>query len=296
MVVAGTWLVGEYGDLLVARSVSSSAEAPAPVDGIDDDGLDILGALGKPIPKKGGSFSPDTSGDAAATSMLAALDPSEELPQAIPEPMQVVQLLTAIAKSPIVSSTSRHVALTALAKLPGRFAHIGGVNSKVRQALSKHAAAMDVETQARAVEFGMLLSQQLDSVRAGVVDRMPAPEYTDVPYEEYLLNPTAMRPLRSLRPPAALPPQLDLLATFYNEGDAAVSDLNFLVAVPKSQKLQIQPPSGQHISVGSTVTQLVRVSNPTKSPVRLRIKLGYVVDSQEQEAMFEYSGFPSTVV
>ncbi|KAJ2037763.1 clathrin associated protein complex large subunit [Coemansia sp. RSA 2337] len=415
MVVAGTWLVGEYADLLVARSNNPAAVAvspTSPVGGLDDDDLDILGALGKPLAKK--DSSPDNSGSAP---MLAALDPSEELPQAIPEPADIVRLLSAIASSPVVSNNSRHIALMALAKLSGRFADSSSTLASIRTALSKHAQSMDVETQSRAVEFGKLLSQELDAVRSGVVDRMPAPEYTDVPYEEYVLNPTAMRmkaltiikrpamqpvdfvegesateaaaraaaeaskqsvvsdllnlmdespaavttsqpttaakpadaladllggvTLSSTSPPAntaavrhmtsptessggfategldteyeiynshglritltpskkpKLPTVVDLLATFYNEGDMAVSDLNFLVAVPKSQKLQIQPPSGQHISVGATVTQLVRVSNPTKTAIRLRIKLGYTVDGQAQESMFEYSGFPASVV
>ncbi|KAJ2063073.1 clathrin associated protein complex large subunit [Coemansia sp. S2] len=415
MVVTGTWLVGEYADLLVARSNNPAAVAvspTSPVGGLDDDDLDILGALGKPLAKK--DSSPDNSGSAP---MLAALDPSEELPQAIPEPADIVRLLSAIASSPVVSNNSRHIALTALAKLSGRFADSSSTLASIRTALSKHAQSMDVETQSRAVEFGKLLSQELDAVRSGVVDRMPAPEYTDVPYEEYVLNPTAMRmkaltiikrpamqpvdfvegesateaaaraaaeaskqsvvsdllnlmdespaavttsqpttaakpadaladllggvTLSSTSPPAntaavrhmtsptessggfategldteyeiynshglritltpskkpKLPTVVDLLATFYNEGDMAVSDLNFLVAVPKSQKLQIQPPSGQHISVGATVTQLVRVSNPTKTAIRLRIKLGYTVDGQAQESMFEYSGFPASVV
>ncbi|KAJ2088749.1 clathrin associated protein complex large subunit [Coemansia sp. S142-1] len=415
MVVAGTWLVGEYADLLVARSNNPAAVAvspTSPVGGLDDDDLDILGALGKPLAKK--DSSPDNSGSAP---MLAALDPSEELPQAIPEPADIVRLLSAIASSPVVSNNSRHIALMALAKLSGRFADSSSTLASIRTALSKHAQSMDVETQSRAVEFGKLLSQELDAVRSGVVDRMPAPEYTDVPYEEYVLNPTAMRmkaltiikrpamqpvdfvegesaseaaaraaaeaskqsvvsdllnlmdespaavttsqptpaakpadaladllggvTLSSTSPPAniatvrhitsptessggfategldteyeiynshglritltpskkpKLPTVVDLLATFYNEGDMAVSDLNFLVAVPKSQKLQIQPPSGQHISVGATVTQLVRVSNPTKTAIRLRIKLGYTVDGQSQEGMFEYSGFPASVV
>ncbi|KAJ2257466.1 clathrin associated protein complex large subunit [Coemansia sp. RSA 455] len=415
MVVAGTWLVGEYADLLVARSNNPAAVAvspTSPVGGLDDDDLDILGALGKPLAKK--DSSPDNAGTAP---MLAALDPSEELPQAIPEPADIVRLLSAIASSPVVSNNSRHIALTALAKLSGRFADSSSTLASIRTALSKHAQSMDVETQSRAVEFGKLLSQELDAVRSGVVDRMPAPEYTDVPYEEYVLNPTAMRmkaltiikrpamqpvdfvegesateaaaraaaeaskqsvvsdllnlmdespaavtasqpttaakpadaladllggvTLSSTSPPAntaavrhitsptessagfaaegldteyeiynshglritltpskkpKLPTVVDLLATFYNEGDMAVSDLNFLVAVPKSQKLQIQPPSGQHISVGATVTQLVRVSNPTKTAIRLRIKLGYTMDGQAQESMFEYSGFPASVV
>ncbi|KAJ2355325.1 Myosin type-2 heavy chain 1 [Coemansia sp. RSA 2618] len=88
---------------------------------------------------------------------------------------------------------------------------------------------------------------------------------------------------------------LDLQAIFANVGESAISELAFLVAVPKSQKIQIHPPSGQHISAGSTVTQLLRVSNPTKSPVRLRMKVAFVVDGHKHEPMFDYSGFPASM-
>ncbi|KAJ2819493.1 clathrin associated protein complex large subunit, partial [Coemansia furcata] len=208
MVVAGTWIIGEYADLLVARSNNPAtvvASSTSPVGGLDDDDLDILGALGKPLAKKGAS--PDSSESAP---VLAALDPSEELPQAIPEPADIVRLLSAIAGSSVVSSNSRHIALTALAKLSGRFADSPATVASIRAALKKHAQSMDVETQSRAAEFGKLLSQELDAVRTGVVDRMPAPEYTDIPYEEYVLNPTAMRmkALTIIKRPAMQPVDL----------------------------------------------------------------------------------------
>ncbi|KAJ2803252.1 clathrin associated protein complex large subunit, partial [Coemansia furcata] len=141
MVIAGTWIIGEYADLLVARSnnpATAVASPTSPVGGLDDDDLDILGALGKPLAKKGAS--PDSSESAP---VLAALDPSEELPQAIPEPADIVRLLSAIAGSSVVSSNSRHIALTALAKLSGRFANSPATVASIRTALKKHAQSMD---------------------------------------------------------------------------------------------------------------------------------------------------------
>ncbi|KAJ1942680.1 clathrin associated protein complex large subunit, partial [Linderina macrospora] len=93
-----------------------------------------------------------------------------------------------------------------------------------------------------------------------------------------------------------LPTVVDLLATFYNDGEAAISSLNFLVAVPKSQKLQILPPSSQNIAVGVSATQVVRVSNPTRSPIRLRMKLTYQSGDQHVDNMFDFSGFPASIV
>ncbi|KAJ1835883.1 clathrin associated protein complex large subunit [Coemansia sp. RSA 2711] len=89
---------------------------------------------------------------------------------------------------------------------------------------------------------------------------------------------------------------VDLRADFTNTGDSAVSGLAFQVAVPKSQKIQIHPPSGQHISAGSSVSQLLRVSNPTQAQLRLRMKIAFTADAQTHEHMLDFSGFPSTVV
>ncbi|KAJ1992855.1 clathrin associated protein complex large subunit [Coemansia spiralis] len=427
MVLAGVWLIGEYADLLVASSTkaSTSTENDNKIEkesstGLDEDDLDILGALGKPIQKE----SPVDEDGLRQGNIPAAIDIDEELPEAIAEPADIVRLLTAILNSSIVSTANKHVTLTALVKLSGRFANQPSILSSIRQTLSNHKHSMDCETQQRATEFDKLLSNELDSVRTGVVERMPAPEYADVPYEEYVLNPTAMRmkaltiikrpaiqpadligdeaasaanaeaaaqkaaeankqsvmsdllnlmdeapatstvstlspspsttspvaqqaPLQSantladllggasISPPTNVSPAaettaafssadfgkeyevynsngiritltpskkpkapavVELLATFYNEGEVAISELNFLVAVPKSQKLQILPPSGQHVSAGSSVTQHIKIANPSKTHLRLRMKLSFMADGQNNESMFDYSGFPSTVV
>ncbi|KAJ1725342.1 clathrin associated protein complex large subunit [Coemansia erecta] len=392
MVVAGVWLVGEYADLLVA---GGEAQQAAPHAGLDADDLDILGALGRPATGDEGAGGGRTGG-------VQPLSLDAELPQAAPTAGDVVRLLAAIARSPVVSPTSRHMALTALAKLAGRLPpgpSSAATLAGIRQALAAHQRSMDAETQARAAEYSALLGGALDKVRAGVVERMPAPEYADVAYEEYVLNPAAMRmkALTVVRRPALRPEDLDappplpgaaaaageaaaaaaaskqsvvsdllnlmddapaaqpaspppppagdaladllstaatlstaegldtpyeaysdaqgvritltpskpatdvptvlsVLVTFHNAGDSAVEDLALLVAVPRSQKLLISPPSAQTITCGSTATQLVRVANPARSPVRLRLKLAYVAAGQPHEAMFDFAGFPETVV
>ncbi|KAJ2877819.1 clathrin associated protein complex large subunit, partial [Coemansia asiatica] len=182
MVVAGVWLIGEYADLLVAADHAATSPVAKP-DGLDADDLDILGALGKPIAKK----------DSSPVGSIAPLSLDEDLPLAVPAPSDVVRLLAAIGRSPAVSRTSRHMALTALAKAAGRFSAHPAALASIKDALAAHRRSMDAETQARAAEFDKLLGHDLDAVRAGVVERMPPPEYVDVPYEEYVLNPTAMR-------------------------------------------------------------------------------------------------------
>ncbi|KAJ2613200.1 clathrin associated protein complex large subunit [Coemansia sp. RSA 1365] len=365
LVVVAAWMIGEYGDLLVAAAGEPSVSEPA----------DAASALGD-----------------------EPLVLSDDLPA--PTPAAVVRLLTDVAAATDVPSSARCMALTALTKLAGRFAAHPTVVTAINHALSKHTRASDSEEQARAVEYSRLMRSDLDAVRPAVVERMPVPEYKEIPYDEYVLNPTAMRmkalvlatrpaarsadligeeaqpaaaaatsqtvvsdllslmdetpsapapaspqppnssdaiadllSTTSLSPPLSAAPTtsgpvspvgldmeydvmrkhglhltlkpskrpdqpdvIDLLATFCNKGESAISDLSFLVAVPRSQKIHIQPPSGQHISVGSEVTQRLRVSNPSHAAIRLRMKISYNSDGQRHEEMLDYSGFPSSIV
>ncbi|PIA13896.1 ARM repeat-containing protein [Coemansia reversa NRRL 1564] len=364
LVFVAAWMIGEYGDLLVAATGEPSVPEPA---------------------------------DAAAALGDEALVLSDNLPA--PTPAAVVRLLADVAAATDVPSSARSMALTALTKLAGRFAAHPTVVTAINYALSKHTRASDAEEQARAVEYSRLMRSDLDAVRPAVVERMPAPEYKEIPYDEYVLNPTAMRmkalvlatrpaahsadligeeaqpaaaassqtvvsdllslmdetpsapapaspqpanssdaiadllSTTSLSPPLSAVPTtlepvspvgldreydvlrkhgfyltlkpskrpdqpdvIDLLATFRNNGESAISDLSFLVAVPRSQKIHIHPPSGQHISVGSEVTQRLRVSNPSHAAIRLRMKISYNSDGQHHEEMLDYSGFPSSIV
>ncbi|KAJ2799838.1 clathrin associated protein complex large subunit, partial [Coemansia guatemalensis] len=158
LAVAATWMIGEYGDLLVAAAGEPSVAEPA----------DAAAALGEEV-----------------------LVLSDDLPA--PTPAAVVRLLADIAAATDVSSSARSMALTALTKLAGRFAAHPAVVTAINHTLSKHTRAADAEEQARAVEYSRLMRSDLDNVRPAVVERMPAPEYKEIPYDEYVLNPTAMR-------------------------------------------------------------------------------------------------------
>ncbi|KAJ2383553.1 clathrin associated protein complex large subunit, partial [Coemansia sp. RSA 2603] len=169
MVVAGVWMVGEYADLLVAGEQQQQQQQKQGAVGVDAEGLDILGALGRPVENKTPTM--------ATSGALVSLD--EELPQATPTPAEVARLLATLARSPAVSRTTQHMALTALAKLAGRTADPAAL-SCIQQALATHTRSMDSETQARAAEFQVLLGESsLGSVLQGVVERMPVPEYPD---------------------------------------------------------------------------------------------------------------------
>ena len=58
-----------------------------------------------------------------------------------------------------------------------------------------------------------------------------------------------------------------------------ITNINFQVAVPKTLRLAMQPASGTTASPATPVTQLMKIENLTKVPIRLRIKLSYSTGS-----------------
>lgn len=88
---------------------------------------------------------------------------------------------------------------------------------------------------------------------------------------------------------------VNIKTLFSNNGSYNLSNLSFQVAVPKSQRIQIQPPSTTELSPGSTATQPFRVANPSKAPIRLRIRLSYALNGKEVVDIVEFSGFPENI-
>ncbi|CAJ0908682.1 10286_t:CDS:10 [Entrophospora sp. SA101] len=90
------------------------------------------------------------------------------------------------------------------------------------------------------------------------------------------------------------PNLLDILVTFLNVGvGSSVQNLLFQAAVPKTQKLQMQPPSATTIIPGSSATQLIRVMNPAKTNVRLRLRIVYQTSAGSKvDEIAEFNEFP----
>ncbi|XP_075241628.1 AP-1 complex subunit gamma-1-like [Convolutriloba macropyga] len=64
--------------------------------------------------------------------------------------------------------------------------------------------------------------------------------------------------------------------------------------VLQSMQLSLLPPSATDVGPSSSVpvTQLIKVSNPTKQKLRLRVKLNYVVNEMPQQEMIEVNNLP----
>ncbi|GAA5899944.1 AP-1 complex subunit gamma [Sporobolomyces salmoneus] len=85
----------------------------------------------------------------------------------------VIDLLEKILVSPYTNTTIRQFVLTAITKLSTRFSQPDQI-ARLGKALHQFDTSVELELQQRAIEFGKLLS--LDSVRGGVLERMPPPE------------------------------------------------------------------------------------------------------------------------
>jgi AP-1 complex subunit gamma-1 len=82
-----------------------------------------------------------------------------------------------------------------------------------------------------------------------------------------------------------------LKATF--TATTEITNVLFQVAVPKTCKLAMQPASGTIVSPTTQITQLLRIENSTKQPLRLRIKLTYHVPNGPVDEIVDFSSFDS---
>lgn len=92
------------------------------------------------------------------------------------------------------------------------------------------------------------------------------------------------------------PGSVVILAKFVNSGDAQISGLNLQVAVPKSQKLQLQSLSSSELLSGQTATQQLKVTGVPGTNVRLRLRILYVINGQEIKEQVDFGKFPPALL
>ncbi|KAI9440724.1 Adaptor protein complex AP-1 gamma subunit [Lactarius indigo] len=85
---------------------------------------------------------------------------------------------------------------------------------------------------------------------------------------------------------------VDILARFQVTGSSTVTGINFQVAVPKTQQLQMQPMSRPDVNPGATETQQMRITAPAGSNIRLRLRISYSVGGRSVQDQVDFSGFP----
>ncbi|KAK7580108.1 hypothetical protein V9T40_000737 [Parthenolecanium corni] len=78
-----------------------------------------------------------------------------------------------------------------------------------------------------------------------------------------------------------------------NNTTLPISEFLFQVAVPKTFQLVMLPPSSTLIAPSSFITQELRVTNPNKSALRMRIRLSYSQGGVPVQELTEINDFPS---
>ncbi|XP_058149683.1 AP-1 complex subunit gamma-like 2 isoform X2 [Dasypus novemcinctus] len=99
--------------------------------------------------------------------------------------------------------------------------------------------------------------------------------------------------LSFLRPPGT-PALLLITATVTNSSGDDVTHFICQAAVPKSFQLQLEAPSGDTVPArgGLPITQLLRILNPNKAPLRLKLRLTYSHFGQSVQEIFEVNNLP----
>jgi len=90
----------------------------------------------------------------------------------LPDPKAVVDLLAGVLRSPVADMVTKEYTINALMKLTSRFTAGSPAHALIHKQLAHYSTSMNLELQQRSVEYASLL--KLDSISAGVLERMPA--------------------------------------------------------------------------------------------------------------------------
>ncbi|KAL0272211.1 UNVERIFIED_CONTAM: hypothetical protein PYX00_005275 [Menopon gallinae] len=77
-----------------------------------------------------------------------------------------------------------------------------------------------------------------------------------------------------------------------NSTSSNLADFRFEVAVPKTLQLKMLVPSGTSIAPLGQLTQVVRLTNPTKVALRMRIRISYMTEGNRVQDQIEINDFP----
>uniref|UniRef100_A0A4W6ED23 AP-1 complex subunit gamma n=1 Tax=Lates calcarifer TaxID=8187 RepID=A0A4W6ED23_LATCA len=172
------------------------------------------------------------------------------------EPIQdeVLDVLEGLLVSNLSTPVTRGYALTAIMKLSTRFSSV----NRIKKVVSIYGSSIDVELQQRAVEYNALFKK----------------------YDHMRANPN---------------PNIAVITIHAsNSTEAEMTDFVFQAAVPKTFQLQLLSPSSNVVPAlnQGTVTQVIRVLNPQKQQLRMRIKLTYTHKGSPVQDLAEVNNFP----
>ncbi|XP_064404142.1 AP-1 complex subunit gamma-1-like [Halichondria panicea] len=101
---------------------------------------------------------------------------------------------------------------------------------------------------------------------------------------------------RSLDP--TTPAVVAIILNATNSTPTPLTDFVFQCAVPKTFQLQMQSPSGNVLTPNSsnTVTQVITINNPEKTPLRMRVRITYSINGSPVLEQGELNNFPEQLL
>ncbi|KAJ8968872.1 hypothetical protein NQ317_008128 [Molorchus minor] len=88
---------------------------------------------------------------------------------------------------------------------------------------------------------------------------------------------------------------LTINVTATNHTLSTMTEFLFQAAVPKTFQIQMLPPSGTVIGPNGHVIQVLKVVNPSKNILRMRIRLSYMIDGNPIQDQGEVNNFPTEI-
>ncbi|KAK9365975.1 adaptin N terminal region-domain-containing protein [Lipomyces kononenkoae] len=100
-----------------------------------------------------------------------------------------------------------------------------------------------------------------------------------------------LQPIRDSTTPAGV---VNILANFTNTGTVGLNRVNFQVAVPKTQQVELRPISKPDLVPGENTSQAIRVTATVGAQVRLRLRLSFAMNGGGDEVVeqFVFNQFP----
>ncbi|XP_023310674.1 AP-1 complex subunit gamma-1 [Anoplophora glabripennis] len=89
--------------------------------------------------------------------------------------------------------------------------------------------------------------------------------------------------------------QLTINMTATNQTLSNMTDFLFQAAVPRAFQIQMLSPSGSVMAPNGQVTQVLRVMNPSRNVLKMRIRISYAIDGNPIQDQTEVNNFPTDI-
>uniref|UniRef100_A0A8D2AL28 AP-1 complex subunit gamma n=1 Tax=Sciurus vulgaris TaxID=55149 RepID=A0A8D2AL28_SCIVU len=302
LVQVAAWCIGEYGDLLL--------EGNCEVEPLQVEGEEVLALLEKVLQSQ--MSLPATRGYALTALMKLSTrlrGDNNRIRQVVSiyGSCMDVELQQRAVEYNTLFQKYDHMRAAILEKMP--LVEQGGPQVDEEAKESKEAAA-SVPTEPQASKLLDLLDLLDDTSEDAQHPPAlnPSPEGTLVHLLDLPCAPPPLAPIPNLRvferegvqlnlsftrPPGS-PALLLVTVTTTNSSGGDVTHFICQAAVPKSFQLQLQAPSGDTVPAwgGIPITQLFRIFNPNKAPLRLKLRLTYNHLGQSVQEIFEVNNLP----